>query len=274
MNCPIRIVELDCAPIVVDYGYEVTDKDLLAKWIAELCLGHYRQIRKIIEDIAPNYPTTEDDAIDDIVSKLTLPAGAKTRNLYRRDGWLFQMMSWIALNVDLHDKFSNDKIFMAPPHTAPGQHGLDGLAVVLDDKKLLGAIIITEDKCSEKPRGIVTSQIYPEFVRFEKGASKNRIVTGVTSLIEPVDGGDVIDAVQNDIAKKDYRKYRIGLTRLNEHDDFDGRKVLFENYEDKVKGDVKRRRASSVNIGDVRPWMADLAAKVIAVLKSMKSSHV
>ena len=274
MNCPIRIVELDCTPLVVDYGYEVTDKDLLAKWIADLCLGHYRQIRKIIEDIEPNYPTTEDDAIDDIIGKLTLPTGANTSIVYRRDGWLFQMMSWIALNVDLHDKFSNDKIFMAPPHTAPGQHGIDGLAVVIDDNKLLGAIIITEDKCSEKPRGIITSQIYPEFEKFEKGVFKNRIVTGVTSLIELVDGGEVIDTIQDDIAKKDYRKYRIGITRLEEHDDLDGRKELFENYEEKVLGDVKRRRASSVNVGDVRTWMADLATKVIEDLKSLKSTHV
>ena len=143
MSCPIRIVELDCSPLVVDYGYEVTDKDLLAQWIADLCLGHYRQIRKIIEQIEPKMPATEDDAIDDIVSKLTLSDDADNRSVYRRDGWLFQMMSWIALNVDLHEKFNKEKIFMAPHHTAPGQHGLDGLAVVLDDKKLLGSIIIT-----------------------------------------------------------------------------------------------------------------------------------
>jgi len=274
MSCPIRIVELDCSPLVVDYGYEVTDKDLLAQWIADLCLGHYRQIRKIIEQIEPKMPATEDDAIDDIVSKLTLSDDADNRSVYRRDGWLFQMMSWIALNVDLHEKFNKEKIFMAPPHTAPGQHGLDGLAVVLDDKKLLGSIIITEDKCSEKPRNIMTSQIFPEFVKFEKGVCKNRIVTGVTSLIEPVDDGDVIDAVQDDIAKKDYRKYRIGITRLNEHADAEGRKKLFADYDRKVKGDGKRRRASSVYVGDVRPWMADLAAKVIANLNSKKRAHV
>ena len=274
MSCPIKIVELDCSPLVVDYGYEVTDKDLLAQWIGDLCLGHYRQIRKIIENIAPKTPATEDDAIDDVVSKLTLPDGADNKSVYRRDGWLFQMMSWIALNVDLHDKFDKNMVFMAPPHTAPGQHGLDGLAVVLDDKKLLGSIIITEDKCSEKPRRIVTAQIFPEFVKFEKGGSKNRIVTGVTSLIEPVDGGGVIDAVQNDIAKTDYRKYRIGITRLDEHDDADGRIELYASYDKKVTGDSKRRRASSVNVGDVRPWMADLAAKVISYLNSKKTAHV
>lgn len=84
MSCPIRIVELDCSPLVVDYGYEVTDKDLLAQWIADLCLGHYRQIRKIIEQIEPKMPATEDDAIDDIVSKLTLTDDADNRSVYRR----------------------------------------------------------------------------------------------------------------------------------------------------------------------------------------------
>ena len=120
----------------------------------------------------------------------------------------------------------------------------------------------------------MTSQIFPEFVKFEKGVCKNRIVTGVTSLIEPVDDGDVIDAVQDDIAKKDYRKYRIGITRLDEHANAEGRKKLFADYDKKVKGDGKRRRASSVYVGDVRPWMADLAAKVIANLNSKKGAHV
>lgn len=274
MISPIRIIEMDCSPLVVDYGYEVTNKDLLADWIADLCLGHYRQIRKIIENMDPKMPITEEDAIDDIVSKLDLPANASDKKIYRRDGWLFEMMSWLALNIDLHNKIDKEKFFMAPPHTAPGEHGLDGLAVVLDDKKMLSSIIITEDKCTSEPEKILENQVYPGLAKLEKGGSKNRIVTIVTSLIESVDEGSVIDTIQDDIAKQDYRKYRIGITRLAQHGSREGRIELFSNYDKIISGEGKRRRASSVFVGEVRLWMADLSTKVVACLKSKKMAHV
>lgn len=270
---PLKMVVMDCTPLVVDYGYEVTDKDLLAGWIAELCLGNFLHLREVIEQLNPDIPISEDEAIEAVIELLNVPSDNKTL-VERRDGWLFQMMSWIALNLDLHHKFKPEQFEMAPPHTKPGQHGLDGIAVVMDDNMNIDRIIITEDKCSTGPENIIKNQIFPEFDSFEERKQDNRIKTGVTSLIIPIGGRQVASKLKNDIARLDYRRYRIGITRKEEHESQEGRKKLYTGYDSHVKGNVERRMAASVFLPDLRDWMSDLSNKVVKVLNSRKTRNV
>lgn len=79
-------------------------------------------------------------AIDSIINKLN------TVGVYKRDGWLFQMISWIALKINLHSQYGIGKVFMNALHTAPAQHGIDGFALVIDDKKMIKYVVLYEDK--------------------------------------------------------------------------------------------------------------------------------
>ncbi|WP_430814004.1 hypothetical protein [Carboxylicivirga sp. RSCT41] len=262
---PIKIIETDCSPLVFDNEYEIIDIDLLANYVGELLLGHHLHICRIINSLKSVSPVHPNDSIDQVIQKLT------TSSKTKRDGWLFQMISWIVLT----ERNKGEKYFSNYPHFAPAQHGIDGLAIVLDKDNNLSRIIITEDKCTTSPRGKITQQVFPEFQEFEEGKKNNALVSIISSLIGQMDSGNILEGIQNDIFDNNYRHYRIGITRESNHNSIDGRKRLFNNYEKYVTGDnPARRTGASIYLEDLRNWMEDFSTKVIDFLESKKNTNV
>lgn len=259
---------MDCSPLVIDNGYVVADQMHLSQWVALLLLGNSLHISRVIEGLDSRAVNMKNKAIDSVIHRLN------TCGVYKRDGWLFQMISWIALNINLHNLHGNEKVFMNAPHTAPAQHGIDGFSLILDDKKQIKFIVLCEDKCSEGARDIITGQIFPEFVEFEEGKYDNRVLAEVSSIIRGEDGGVLLQSIQDDIVNNKYWMYRIGITRQDEHDNKEGREKLFKDYDKKVAGGVNRRDAASVNLNDLRAWMESFSQMVIAELESKKSKDV
>lgn len=259
---------MDCSPLVIDNGYVVVDQKQLSQWVAQLLLGNSLHISRVIEGLDSRAVNMKNKAIDSIINRLN------TCGVYKRDGWLFQMISWIALNINLHNLHGNGKVFMNAPHTAPAQHGIDGFSLIIDDKKQIKYIVLCEDKCSEKARDIITGQIFPEFVEFEEGKYDNRVLAEVSSIIRGEDGGVLLQSIQDDIVNNKYWMYRIGITRQDEHDDKAGREALYKDYDKKVAGGVNRRDAASVNLNDLRTWMEAFSRMVITELESKKSKDV
>lgn len=268
MSYPLQITPMDCSPLVIDNGYKVVDQTTLAQWVAQLLLGNSLHITRVIEGLDSNAVNMRDKAIDSIINRLN------TCGVYKRDGWLFQMISWIALNINLHNQHGSGNVFMNAPHTAPAQHGIDGFSLVIDDQKQIKYIVLCEDKCTKDARGIITSQIFPEFEEFEEGKYDNRVLAEVSSIIRGEDGGGLLLHIQDDIVNNKYWMYRIGVTRQDEHDDEAGRKELYKDYDKKVSGGVNRRDAASVNLDDVRMWMDAFSQMVIKELEAKKSKDV
>lgn len=266
---PLQIEQMDCSPITIDNGYKVIDLDLLAKWIAQLLMGNSVHITRIIEGLDPHYANLRNEAIDSIIAKIDVPANDKVA-IYKRDGWLFQMISWIALNMNLHASFKKEQIYMNVPHTAPAQQGIDGFALVLDEKRMIKHIIITEDKCTKDGKGKINSQVFPEFTNYENGRNDNRVLAEIGGLIRNEDGGALLIGVQDDITNNQYWVYRIGVTRQSVHNYQDGRKDLYDGYEKIVKGNIKRRDSASIHIEDLRNWMANLCKMVVKELEAKK----
>lgn len=259
---PFNLIDTDCSPLVIDYEYEIADKSLLAERVGEMLLGHHYHILKIINTLTVSHPIHNNDAINATINQL------KSATVTKRDGWMFQMISWMVLAT----RNRGEKFYANYPHFAPAQHGIDGLALILSSTDELVSIIITEDKCTTQPRGKITSQVFPEFLVFEEGKKNNALIGIIASLISNLNSGQILEKVQNDIFNKDYRIYRIGITREETHNDKNGRNMLFLNYDKHVKGDAKRRNASSIYIKDLRNWMEDLADKVIIYLESKKTT--
>lgn len=268
MNYPLQITPMDCSPLVIDNGYQVVNQTMLAQWVTQLLLGNSLHISRVIEGLDSKAVNQRDKAIDSVISRLN------TCGVYKRDGWLFQMISWIALNINLHSQHANEHVFMNAPHTAPAQHGIDGFSLVIDDKKQVKYIVLCEDKCSEDARSIITSQIFPEFVDFEDGKYDNRVLAEVSSIIRGEDGGVMLQNIQDDIANNKYWIYRIGITRQSEHDSKEGREKLYKDYDKKVTGSVTRREAASVNLDDLRAWMESFSQIVIKELEFKKCKDV
>ena len=269
MDYPIEIELMDCSPVAIDYGYRIIDMDLMAEWITRLLLGNSLHITRIIERLEPHFVSLRNEAIDSVIAKLDVPID-DIENIYRRDGWLFQMMSWISLNISLHAQHNREQIFMNAPHTAPAQHGMDGFALVLDNHKKINSIIITEDKCTENDRDTIRTQVFPEFRAFESGTYDNRVLAEISSIIRDTDGGSLLDAVQNDIVNPNYWIYRIGITRQLTHNSQRGRIRLYKDFDMEVKGNVNRRKASSIYLESLREWMSELSSTIVRKLQLLK----
>jgi len=259
---PFKYNEIDGSPSFIDYEYEIVNKSLLAKYVAEMLLGHHHHILRIIKSLSASFPVHKNESIDQIIEKIVNADPSK------RDGWLFQMISWIVLAKSK----SGDLFYSNYPHFAPAQHGIDGLAITLNVDDTIKNIIITEDKCTIHPRNKITSQVFPEFKEFESGAKDNALVGIISSLIGGLNAGEILEKVQNDIFEKKYRLYRIGITREESHNSLNGRKNLFSNYDKCVDGSTSvRRSAASIHLEDMRDWMADFANQVIDYLESKKN---
>lgn len=259
---PFKLTDTDCSPLVIDNEFKIVNKTLLAQYVGEMLLGHHFHIMRILNSLNTIFPVHPNDSIDKVINKLNSTSKEK------RDGWIFQMISWIVLAK----RNNGNNFYSNYPHFAPAQHGIDGLAVTLNDDGSLHNIIITEDKCTISPRGLITQQVFPEFESFESGEKNNALVSIISSLLGQLDAGKILEQVQNDIFLNKYRLYRIGITREKKHNNIEGRNRLFKKYEKYVKGvTCERRRGSTVNIVDLRDWMQDFSDKVIAYLETKKS---
>lgn len=269
MAYPIRIIGTDLSPLVVDDDYEVVDKQQLAEWIAQLVLGEYGHVYMIIEKLAPEEMPSDNGSIDYMISRLVVPADNETL-IDHRDGWLFQMMSWIALNIKLHQDYPGCPIHMVAPHDARAKHGIDGLAMVLTADNKIRRIVITEDKCTTNPRDFVRNKVLPEFKDYEKHIYDNKLKSELTQFVSPVNNRDLYIELSPSFANHDHWTYRIGITRESCHNTDKGRQGLFKGYDAVVIGDVERRKGASIYLTQMREWMQDLSERVVAILESKK----
>ena len=254
---PITITNCkSLAPLCKDYEFTVADENQLVELVALLCLGHCDHVTNIIRTLDPDEETPDEKSIKCLISDLEKAEDdEKWRD--KVHGWLFQMMSWIALS----EQHKADRFLQHYPHSQPAMQGLDGIAITLTEEGNIDRIIITEDKCTTNPRGKITSQVWGEFDDTEVGNKNNAIFQQIQSLFAK-------DAqwhqIKNDVTKEKYRQYRIGITRKACHNSDKGRKALFDGYKDHVKGDdVDRRTGATIYISDLRVWMESLRKKVI-----------
>lgn len=262
---PFQFIDTDCSPLVIDNEYEIIDIELLASYVGELLLGNHRHILRIINSLSTTFPKHPNESVDAVINQL------KATSLEKRHGWLFQMISWIVLS----EKSKGMKFHSNYPHFAPAQQGIDGLALIIGKDDTLQNIIITEDKCTTYPRNKITQQVFPELEDFESGKKDSALVGIISSLIGHLNSGDLLEKVQNEIFNKELRVYRIGITRETSHNSIEGRKRLFKDYDQKVKGEsAKRRVAASIDIPDLRNWMENFSNLVEKYLLSKKTTNV
>lgn len=73
----------------------VEDIDLLAERVARVALGQYRHVGHILEGLNARPPKTSAEIGADALTKMKVD---KNGNAWQRDGWIFQVISWIAIN--------------------------------------------------------------------------------------------------------------------------------------------------------------------------------
>jgi len=242
----------------------IEDEDVLADMIARVAIGQSRTVERILHATDASlveYPT------GGFVGARSLLAVEEGQDSYHRDGWVFQVISWIAAHSQ------DDDALIRAPQMIKADKGLDGLIVEFNDDGVAQAIIC-EEKATENARQKVQSAVWPEFMDFETGARDNELVASVTALL--AQSGDLDpDRAVADILWQDTRAYRVAVTVDGTHRDDVGRKSLFKGYEVAVSGDVTRRRAETLFLDDMRSWVDLLAMKAVAIIDVVeRTSHV
>ncbi|OMP95552.1 hypothetical protein [Raoultella terrigena] len=255
----IPIAEEDCWSGTT---WTVDDEDKLAELVARVAIGQARVVERTLratDALAQGYPKGGFEGARELLS---VKSGQDT---YHRDGWVFQVISWVAA----HLSYRNAQI--RAPQMLKADKGLDGLLIEFANDEL-ARVVICEEKATEHPRQKIQSAVWPEFEIFEAGARDNELVASITSLLERSNCSDP-DSVVANILWQDKRAYRVSVTVGKGHSTVAGRKRLFEHYDEKVHGNISRRRAETLYLADMRGWIAAISEKAILAIDTAEENN-
>ena len=246
--------------------WSITDEDELAALIARVALGQYRHVLKVLNETDCIAYAPTQSALAGAIRMLTAKDPEKP---YHRDGWLFQVISWIAANLQ------DPETLKTPPHMIHADKGFDGLHLRLDaSNENVISVIVCEEKATDGPRGKITSQVWREFKSLEAGERDNELVSETTTLLAQNSHLDPDRAVY-EILWKQARAYRISITIGDKNCSNEGRKSLFKGYKNVTPGDnVEKRRAETFHQSKLRAWMKRMAAKAIQAAREMEAENV
>lgn len=241
--------------------WAVTDEDELAKMIALVAVGQATIVEHILQEtgcVGPRCVATV--GRQGAYNLLSVRDG---RSAAHRDGWMFQVISWIAAHLQMHN--AHDRALIRPPHMIHAEKGQDGLIIEYFDDDI-ARVVICEDKASKSPRNQIRRKVLPDFEYYETGARDNELVAAVTSVLRHHDVKDVDSTVEN-ILWEEKRAYRVAATvNLNDVAPH-ARSRLFKGYAKSVTGDVWRRRVEIMPLAELRDWMATIAKKAVDFVK-------
>lgn len=238
-------------------SFVVTDADALARAIALVLVQEYALAKSILSGTATadegEAIALDADEIDDIIARRLKPPV-----VYHRDGFLFQLIMWLAAHLDL-----DDGDLVALPHAQASAKGQDSIVVHRADGAIV-ALSICEDKATENPRDTVRDEVWPEIRDYEGGGRRDELRSNIIATLGL--GGipaDEATTLVRRISWEGKRRYRVRLT-------LEGARTegLFKGFDEIVAGSVERRRGETVQLPGLRAWMTAFAAKVESELRS------
>ncbi|MBO9652100.1 MAG: hypothetical protein J7605_26625 [Variovorax sp.] len=258
----IALTPYDDGKLCYGSTWTVRNLDALAEEIARVAVGQAEHIAEIFTRAGIAELETTAAAVNDATELLSV-----TDQPYHRDGWLFQVMSWIAAH-----RAAPGSLIRAP-HMLLAHKGFDGLQIEVGAKNTVLGVVIFEDKATENPRETVRHKVWPEFRELELGKRQNLLAAEVASLLKTVPAIDATAALKS-IIWAQVRKYRVAVTVDINQTGPNDRAKIFENYDDAVPGLTSRRRGETMPIPSLRQWMDTLAQLTISKLAAIPLSNV
>ncbi|MCO2620655.1 hypothetical protein FA317_10680 [Pseudomonas aeruginosa] len=260
---PISLESYDHPSLCHGQVWTITDENLLAEQIARVALGQSRHVQKIIAGANIGPPASRASAAQGAIELLSVPVDGDP---WHRDGWIFQVISWIAAQK------ANPSVLIRPPQMIHALKGFDGLCLELSEGEVTAATIF-EDKATDDSRTTIRDLVWPEFRLLDQGDRENVLVAEVVALLETSRDVDPDIAIEN-IIWKNARHYRVSITVGKHHSTAAGRLKLFKGYDEVIDGNVSKRGGGILYLENLRPWMASLADKSIAHIKTLVAAHV
>ncbi|WDG17044.1 hypothetical protein [Microbacterium sp. Clip185] len=242
-------------------AWEPRDLDALATAVADLALGQWLHVEELLRSEEPWRVSGADYAIDGAISLLTVPAG---KDPWHRDGWVFQLVSWLAA-VEENDGPARI------PQMDQASKGFDGLQIAVNSRSgQPKRIVVFEDKATNSPRDTVRDDVWKSFAELETGSRNPALAAEVGYLLSRIPLTDPRKTIDHLMRKQSGRAYRVSITTKAHHARAERFNGLFDGFEETVPGKRRRRRANVLEIADLRPWMDDLCDRAIAVLEGQR----
>lgn len=241
-------------------GISINDRERLCKILVEVALGKSRHAVKILSDNAEFESTSLKSMA--VASASNLFQRQKDDKPFHRDGWMFQVISWIASQV------SYPNAIHKLPHMRHAHKGLDGLCVAIDDQNSnIAYCVISEDKATIDPRGTFKEDVIPELTRFESGIETTLLTDGVISLLANSDIEDVDDAVEK-ILWNESMRYRVSTTTATSyHQTSLGKAGIFKGFSAAIPGDDERRIGVLMHDANMRETFDKISARCLEILQ-------
>ena len=238
-------------------SFAITDEDVLVQAVALVLVQEYTMAKEILTGEArkvkdERIPLGKDEIEDIVTRRLRPPVD------YHRDGFLFQLMMWLAAHLDL-----DNGDLVALPHAQATAKGQDSIVVHRADGAMV-ALSICEDKATENPRDRIREEVWPEIEEYEAGGRRDELRSNVIATLGL--GGipaDEATALVHRISWEGKWRYRVRVTVPGKRT-----KGLFKGFDELVAGNVERRRGETVHLPKLRDWMTMFAGKVETELRS------
>lgn len=238
--------------------WTVANIDLLADQIARVAVGQAEHVAEILAQAGIATAGTTADAVVGAVELLTAVGDP-----YHRDGWMFQVMSWLAA----HRRTPGGLIRV--PQMILADKGFDGIQIEVDPGSgAVTAVVIFEDKATENPRATIRDYVWPEFQGLEAGKKQNVLVSEVTSLLKANANPNATAAVET-IIWAEARRYRVSITVTSANATGSGLASLFSGFDAVAPGSTYRRRGEILVEPNLRPWMQQLAELAISKARGL-----
>lgn len=238
-------------------AFAVTDEAALVRAIALVLVQEYALAKSIVAGVgtgdASEAIALDAGEIEDIIARRLKPLLD-----FHRDGFLFQLIMWLAAHLDLED---GDLV--ALPHTQASAKGQDSIVVHRSAGAIL-ALSICEDKATENPRKTLREDVWREIQDYEDGGRRDELRSNIIATLGlgGVPANEATRLVRR-ISWAGKCRYRVRVTLQK------GRtKGLFKGFDDIVSGGVERRRGETVQLPGLRAWMTEFAAKVERELRA------
>ncbi len=159
------------------------------------------------------------------------------------------------------------RIAASIPHLRPAEKGFDALLVPLDSSGgAMSGIIICEEKATSSPRAKIAQEVWPSIDNLESGERDAELTAELTAILERYNVQN-IEQIVADAHWLNRKAYRVSVT-ITPADEPDAvRRKVFEGFNNRAQGDLWRRRAETLTLTNLRAWMNDFSAKVIAAIQ-------
>ncbi|MBI3408718.1 MAG: hypothetical protein HY040_10215 [Planctomycetes bacterium] len=239
------------------------DEESLARLVAWVAVGRFNHAHKVLTSLKrPPKATAKENAKRQAIRRLTVAGSVMQEH---RDGWVFQIISWIAACIE-----SGGKVATSVPHQQLAGKGFDGLLVPLTAQgKSFETLTICEDKATTNPRNTITQSVWPELADVEAGERDAELQSELTAILQRHQVPDV-ERLLESVQWEENKRYRVSITVSPEESADDRRAKLFKGYDEAIAGpEIAKRRAETFSLDDLRAWMNGFCKRVIKIVETL-----